>query len=134
MGTFYKNKAKKSSKASHDSHHQPIVVLLSADSACGAELMEVGKKSQSQNKAPFRCSIENIKVTESFCTQPHRANFYMNERGEVVRHPPSQTIQRPSERGKTYYSQPPPLASLRFFPRGEFLAFYPISLKNLSFT
>ena len=51
-------------------YHQPIVVLLSADSASGVELMEVGKKkSQGPNKEPFRGNIQNIKVTESFCTQ-----------------------------------------------------------------
>ena len=93
-----------------------------------------GEKSHSQNKEPFRCRIENIKVTESFCPQPHRpSSIWMKGRGCSTSTQLNYS-QRPSEREKTYYSQPPPLGSLRFFPRGEFLAFCPISLKNVSFT
>lgn len=62
--------------------------------------MEVGKKSQGQNKAPFRCGIENIKVTESFCTQPCRAKYYMNEREAAVPHTAGRTIHRDPARGK----------------------------------
>lgn len=58
---FRKTKPRRAQRLPRDSHHQPILVLLSADSSCGAELMEVGKKSQGPNKEPFRCSIQNIK-------------------------------------------------------------------------
>lgn len=79
-----------------------------------------GGKIQGPNKEPFRCSIQNIKVTESFCTKPRGAKFCMNEGGMEVPHPPGGAIhgdQRPSTREKTYYSWPPCPASSKLFPR-----------------
>lgn len=119
-GHFLEKQSQEELSGSRDLHHQPMVVLLSADSSCGAELMEMGKKSQGQHKEPFRCSIQNIKVTESFCTEPRGAKFCMNEGGTEVPHPPSGAIhadRRPSTREKTYSSWPPCLASSELFPR-----------------
>lgn len=65
--------------------HGPIVVLLSADSPCEAELMEVGKEV-GLKQGTIQTGYSKYKVTESFCSKSCWAVFTVNQRRTVCIH------------------------------------------------